>query len=300
MDKLIAKIDAFENPSVVGLDPTLQMIPAHIKNEMFARYGKTPLAIAEMFIRFNKGIIDAVQDIVPAVKPQIAMYERFGLEGLRAYMETIRMAREAGFYVIGDIKRGDIASTAQAYAAHIDGTDVEEEEYDLWQEDAITINPYFGYDGIEPFIAACNAKNRCIFALVKTSNPSSAEIQDLDSNGVPVYERVAALVSQWGEEAMGASAYSRIGAVIGATHKAQGERLRALMPRTFFLVPGYGAQGGSAEDIRGFFDNEGRGCIVNSSRGIIAAYKADARYGEENFADAARSAALAMRKALRY
>ncbi len=301
MDRLIAKIDALNNPTVVGLDPTLEMMPAHLKEAMFVRYGKTPKAVAEMFIAFNHGIMEAVRDIVPAVKPQIAMYERFGLEGLRAYIETIALAREAGFFVIGDLKRGDIAFTAEAYAAHLGCTRIEEVEFDLWQEDAVTVNPYLGYDGIKPFIIACNAKDRSIFALVKTSNPSSADLQDIIThNGAPVYEHVAALMNRWGQEAMGASGYSRVGAVVGATHKEQGERLRRLMPQTFFLVPGYGAQGGSAADIKNFFDRDGRGCIVNSSRGITAAYKNHKHYGDNNFADAAREAALAMRKALRY
>lgn len=301
MDRLIAKIDALANPTVVGLDPTLEMIPGYLKEAMIAQHGKTPKAVAEMFIAFNKGILEAVADIVPAVKPQIAMYERFGLEGLRAYMATIALAKDMGFFVIGDIKRGDIAVTADAYATHLGGTRIEGEEYDLWREDAVTVNPYLGYDGMKPFIAACNAKDRSIFALVKTSNPSSADLQDmLMANGAPLYEHVAGLMDRWGQEAMGESGYSRVGAVVGATHKEQGERLRALMPRTFFLVPGYGAQGGTAADIKNFFDNNGRGCVVNSSRGIIAAYKSQSQYGEQNFGDAAREAALAMRQALRY
>lgn len=300
MEKLITKIDALNNPTVVGLDPTQEMIPAHIREAMLAQHGKTPRAVAGMFVAFNKGIMEAVRGIVPAVKPQIAMYERYGIEGLRAYMETIAIAKAAGFFVIGDVKRGDIASTAEAYASHIGGTQIDEEEYDLWQEDAITVSSYMGYDGIKPFISACNAKDRSIFALVKTSNPSSADIQDILAGGAPVYEHVAALVSNWGKDALGPSGYSRVGAVVGATHKAQGERLRMLMPHTFFLVPGYGAQGGSAADIKGFFDKNGGGCVVNSARGIIAAYKADKRYADKDFADAAREAALAMRKELRY
>ena len=201
-----------------------------------------------------------------------------------------------GFVVIGDIKRGDIGSTAAAYAAHIGGTEIAGERFDLWHEDFVTVNPYLGIDGIQPFIDACNKENKGIFVLVKTSNPSSSQLQDILVDSKPVYLHVAALVDEWGRGAMGASGYSRVCAVVGAPHRAEGARVRAALPHTFFLVPGYGAQGGTAEDIRGFFDKDGRGCIVNSSRGIIAAYKKNEKYGEHDFADAARDAALAMKK----
>ena len=298
IDVLIRRIDALKNPTVVGLDPTLEMIPGYLKEEMFARYGKTPEAVAEMFLAFNTAIMDAVKDIVPAVKPQIAFYERFGIAGLAAYEKTAALAREKGFIVIGDIKRGDIGSTAAAYAAHIGGTEIEGEKFDLWHEDFITVNPYLGVDGIKPFVDACNAANKGIFVLVKTSNPSSGELQDKLVDGRPVYLRVADLVSEWGKDSMGELGYSRVCAVVGATHPEEGERAREALPHTFFLVPGYGAQGGKAEDIRRFFDKDGRGCIVNSSRGIIAAYRKSEKYGEKNFADAARDAAIAMQKDL--
>ena len=298
IDALIRRIDALKNPTVVGLDPTLEMIPGYLKEEMFARYGKTPEAVAEMFLAFNTAIMDAVKDIVPAVKPQIAFYERFGIAGLAAYEKTAALAREKGFIVIGDIKRGDIGSTAAAYAAHIGGTEIEGEKFDLWHEDFITVNPYLGVDGIKPFVDACNAANKGIFVLVKTSNPSSGELQDKLVDGRPVYLRVADLVSEWGKDSMGELGYSRVCAVVGATHPEEGERAREALPHTFFLVPGYGAQGGKAEDIRRFFDKDGRGCIVNSSRGIIAAYRKSEKYGEKNFADAARDAAIAMQKDL--
>jgi len=296
IDVLLERIDALRNPTVVGLDPTLEMIPAYLREEKFAELGKTPEAVAEMFLAFNEGIMKAVQGIVPAVKPQIAFYERYGLAGLAAYEKTCAMAQKMGFVVIGDIKRGDIGSTAAAYAAHIGGTEIGGERFDLWHEDYVTVNPYLGVDGIKPFVDECNRHNKGIFVLVKTSNPSSSQLQDLLVDGKPVYLHMAALVEEWGQEAMGEKGYSRVGAVIGATHREQGAAARAAMPHTFFLVPGYGAQGGTAEDIRGFFDKDGRGCIVNSSRGIIAAWKKSDKYGEHDFAEASRAAALAMQK----
>lgn len=295
IDRLITKIKATENPTVVGLDPTYAMVPSFIKAEMLETYGKTPKAVAEMFIKFNKAILDEVAPLIPAVKPQIAMYEQYGLEGLRAYIETIHYAKEKGLVVIGDIKRGDIASTAAAYAGHIAGVEIEEMHFDLWQEDAVTLNPYMGYDGIEPFIEACNKNDRGLFILVKTSNPSGKEIQDLIVNGDTVYDHAADLVSKWGEQAMGTMGYSKIGAVVGATYKEQGIALRKRMPHTFFLVPGYGAQGGKAEDLKDYFDKDGSGIIVNSSRGIIAAYKKDKEVSEKEFAIASKRAVLAMR-----
>ena len=295
IDRLISQIEAMQNPTVVGLDPTYAMIPHFIKEEMLEIYGKTPKAVAEMFIQFNKGILDEIAPLIPAVKPQIAMYEQYGLEGLRAYIETINYAKEKGLIVIGDIKRGDIASTAAAYAGHIAGVEIEGESFDLWQEDAVTLNPYMGFDGIEPFIKACNEKDRGLFILVKTSNPSGVEIQDLLVDGTPIYDKTADLVHKWGQMTMGTKGYSRIGAVVGATYKEQGIELRKRMPNTFFLVPGYGAQGGKAEDLKEYFDKNGTGIIVNSSRGIIAAYKNDTEVSEKEFAIASKKAVLAMR-----
>lgn len=298
IDELLKKIEYTGNPSVVGLDPTYEMMPRKLAEKKIETNGKTLKAVAEMFLEFNKNIIDNVYDIVPAVKPQIAMYEKYGLEGLDAYLKTIEYAKGKGLIVIGDIKRGDISSTAEAYAAHIGGVDVEGQRLDPWMEDWITINPYFGMDGIKPFITACNENNRGIFVLVKTSNPTSSQLQDLIAGGETIYEKVAALVSEWGLSSYGSMGYSRIGAVVGATHKEQGEKLRKLMPGTFFLVPGYGAQGATGDDLRGFFDKDGRGCIVNSSRGITAAYRSDSRFGEHNYGEAARDAALKMKKDL--
>lgn len=298
IDTLLQKIDELENPSVVGLDPNIGMIPKKLKDEKIEEFGKTSKAVAEMFLEFNKGIIDAVADIVPAVKPQIAMYEQYGLDGIDAYLKTIEYAKDKGLVVIGDIKRGDISSTAKAYAAHISGTEICGERYDLWKEDFVTVNPYLGIDGILPFIEACNEQDKGIFVLVKTSNPSSSQLQDLISDGKPIYHHVAELVLKWGELSRGKRGYDKVGAVVGATESKQGEELRKLMPRTFFLVPGYGAQGGKGDDLKGYFDSEGRGCIVNSSRGIIAAYQKDDRYGDD-FAAAARDAAIAMKEDLR-
>lgn len=299
IDQLINKIDLCGNPTVMGLDPTMELIPEQIKKEMLETYGKTPKAAAQMFLRFNKELMMAVSDLIPAVKPQIAMYEQYGLEGIQAYLETIAFAKEKNLTVIGDIKRGDIASTATAYAAHLSGVTIEGEHFDLWQEDAVTLNPYLGFDSVEPFLAPCRDFDKGCFLLVKTSNPSGGEIQDLTADGMPVYAHVADLVSKWGEMVMGSQGYSKIGAVVGATYGEQGRELRKRMPHTFFLVPGYGTQGATGKDIRGYFDEQGRGCIVNSSRGLMGAYQKDARYGAHNFAEAAREAVVSMRDDLR-
>lgn len=296
IDQLIAKIEEKQNPTVVGLDPTLEMIPSFLKKEVFETYGKTPKAVAELFIRFNKAIIDEVAPLIPAVKPQIAMYEQYGLEGLRAYIETIQYAKEKDLIVIGDIKRGDIASTAAAYAGHLAGVEIEGAAFDLWKEDAVTLNPYMGFDGIEPFIKVCSKKDKGIFILVKTSNPSSVELQDLlVEGGMPLYDKTADLVHKWGQLAMGERGYSKVGAVVGATYKEQGANLRKRMPHTFFLVPGYGAQGGKASDLKDYFGINGTGIIVNSSRGILAAYKKDSECDEKAFAQASKKAVLEMR-----
>ncbi|NLP31002.1 MAG: orotidine-5'-phosphate decarboxylase [Clostridiales bacterium] len=303
IDFLIDKIREKQNPTVVGLDPTYEMIPYYIKKDMLERFGKTPRAVAEMFLEFNKRIVDSVYDLVPAVKPQIAMYEQYGLEGVRAYISTIEYAKEKGLIVIGDIKRGDISSTARAYASHIGGVEIDGEFYDLWKEDAVTVNPYLGTDGIEPFINYCKERDRGIFVLVKTSNPSSKEIQDRLIDGEPLYFHVAQLVKGWGEDLMGQYGYSRVGAVVGATQVKEGEALRNRMPNTFFLVPGYGAQGGKGEDLKGYFDKDGLGIIVNSSRGIIAAYRNDDEFADVSeigpeFAQASRKAVIIMREDL--
>ena len=292
IDELMKRIDELGNPTVVGLDPTPEMMPEHLKEEMMGRYGKTPKAMAEMYLAFNRMVIDGIYDLVPAVKPQIAMYESLGIEGINAYFETISYAKSKSLSVIGDIKRGDISSTAAAYACHIGGVEIDGEWFDPWKEDWVTVNPYLGTDGIQPFIEAANRRNRGIFVLVKTSNPSSGELQDL------IYERVARFVDHWGSQAMCSQGYSRVGAVVGATYPEQGARLRELMPRTFFLVPGYGAQGASGKDLKAFFDRDGRGCLVNSSRGITGAYQKDKRFSQFHVGEAAREAVLLMKEDL--
>jgi orotidine-5'-phosphate decarboxylase len=297
IDRLIEKIERCGAPIVVGLDPTYEMIPESLRAECFERHSLDLRAAAAMLTEYNVRVIDAVCDLIPAVKPQIAMYERFGPEGVRAYATTTAYAASKGLVVIGDVKRGDIASTAEAYASHIAGVGVGTREYEPWAEDAVTLNPYMGGDSVEPFLRVCAARDKGVFVLVKTSNPGSADIQDrvLMDFGLTVYEHVANLVSKWGASLIGNCGYSKVGAVVGATFAEQGAALRKRMPHTFFLVPGYGAQGASGEDLRGFFDKDGRGCIVNSSRGVIAAWKNDDRFNDRNVGDAAREAVERMR-----
>lgn len=300
IDRLIKGIQAKENPTVVGLDPTYEMMPEYLKKEMIERYGKTPKAVAQMFLEFNKQIIDTIYDLIPAVKPQIAMYEHYGLPGIEVYMESIQYAKSKGLIVIGDIKRGDIASTGAAYSSHIGITDVEGEKFDIWGSDAVTLNPYMGYDAIEPFITHCNEHDKGMFVLVKTSNPHGGEIQDLvvGEDNEKVYEKVAKLVASWGEESMGQLGYSKIGAVVGATYPEDAAEIRKLMPNIYFLVPGYGAQGAGAEKLKGCFNKDGLGAIVNSSRGIIASYKGSKDFSEKEFAQASRAAVIAMKEDL--
>lgn len=292
IEKLIEKIKETQAPVVVGLDPMLDYIPGFLLKEAFARHGETLEGAAQAVWEFNKGIIDAVWDLIPAVKPQIAMYEQFGIPGLKAYKQTVDYCHEKGLIVIGDIKRGDIGSTSAAYAAgHLGRVQVGSRSYAPFDEDFATVNPYLGSDGVKPFVEVCKEYKKGLFILVKTSNPSSGEFQDRLIDGKPLYEWVGEKVNQWGLEHMGRD-YSYIGAVIGATYPEMGKALRKLMPRTFFLVPGYGAQGASATDLADFFGDDGLGAIVNSSRGIIAAYKKEpyASFGEEGYAQASRKA----------
>lgn len=300
IDHLIEKIQYLSAPIVVGLDPTLEMIPDTMKQPCREKNSSALRAASEALLAFNREIIDSIYDLIPAVKPQIAMHECFGIDGLRAYIETAEYARTKGLTVIGDIKRGDISSTAEAYAAHIGGVRIEGETLFPWPEDAVTLNPYLGSDSIKPFLDVCTAQEKGIFLLVKTSNPGSGDLQDLPlASGQSVYEHVAGLVSTWGENFVGKYGYSKVGAVVGATFPEQGRELRKRMPHTFFLVPGYGAQGGAGKELRGFFDHNGIGCIVNSSRGIIAAWKKENRFRENNIGDAAREAVITMKNDLR-
>jgi orotidine-5'-phosphate decarboxylase len=301
INQLVKKIQELEAPIVVGLDPMLSYVPNHLLEQAYKDMGENLEAATEAIWQYNKGIIDAIHDLVPAVKPQVAMYEQFGLEGMRLYLKTIQYAREKGLIVIGDVKRGDIGSTSTAYAiGHLGKVNIGGKDYRGFDEDFITVNPYLGSDGIIPFIDVCKQENKGLFILVKTSNPSSGEFQDQLINGRPLYELVGNKVAQWGDMFMG-SDYSYIGAVVGATYPEIGKELRKLMPKTFILVPGYGAQGGKAEDLKHFFNKDGLGAIVNSSRGIIAAYKLAQyeKYTGEFYADASRQAVLDMREDLK-
>ena len=296
IDKLIAKIQKTHAPIVVGLDPMMSYIPEPIQKSAFEQYGETLEGAAEAIWQFNKGIIDATYDLIPAVKPQIAMYEQFGLEGLKAYKKTVDYCKSKGLVVIGDVKRGDIGSTSAAYAVgHLGHVQVGKNRYAGFDEDFATVNPYLGSDGINPFIDVCKEEKKGLFILVKTSNPSSGEFQDRLIDGRPLYELVGEKVAAWGEECMG-DEYSYIGAVVGATYPEMGKVLRKIMPKAYILVPGYGAQGGKGKDLVHFFNEDGLGAIVNSSRGIIAAYKQEqyAKFGAENFGDASRAAVEAM------
>ncbi len=292
INQLIANIKKTGAPIVVGLDPMLKYIPEHIQKKAFAEFGETLEGAAEAIWQFNKEIVDKTYDLIPAVKPQIAMYEQFGIPGLVAFKKTVDYCKSKGLVVIGDIKRGDIGSTSSAYAVgHIGKVQVGSKTYAPFDEDFVTVNPYLGSDGVNPFIDVCKEEKKGLFILVKTSNPSSGEFQDQMIDGRPLYELVGEKVAQWGEDCMG-DEYSYIGAVVGATYPEMGKVLRKVMPKSYILVPGYGAQGGKGKDLVHFFNEDGLGAIVNSSRGIIAASKQEkyANYGEEAFADASRAA----------
>ena len=301
INKLVAQIKKTGAPIVVGLDPMMKFIPEHIKEKAFAELGETLEGAAEAIWQYNKAIVDAIYDLVPAVKPQIAMYEQFGLPGLSAFYKTVQYCKEKGLIVIGDIKRGDIGSTSEAYAVgHLGKVQVGSKSYYGFDEDFVTVNPYLGSDGVNPFIKVCKEEKKGIFVLVKTSNPSSGEFQDrqiADAGNRPLYEVVGEQVAKWGETHMG-DTYSYVGAVVGATYPEMGKVLRKIMPKSYILVPGYGAQGGKGADLVHFFNEDGFGAIVNSSRGIIAAYQQEkyARFGAENFADASRAAVLDMKE----
>ena len=294
INKLIEKIKKTGAPVVVGLDPMLSYVPQFLLDAAFEQFGETPEGAAEAIWQYNKGIVDAVYDLIPAVKPQIAMYEQFGVEGVKAFQKTVDYCHEKGLIVIGDVKRGDIGSTSAAYAAgHLGRVQIGSKSFRTFNEDFATVNPYLGTDGIKPFIDVCREERKGLFLLVKTSNPSSGEFQDRLIDGRPLYEHVGEKVAEWGADCIGGS-YSYIGAVVGATYPEQGKILRRIMPKAFILVPGYGAQGGQGKDLVHFFNADGLGAVVNSSRGIIAAYRQE-KYQQrgitpENFADASRLA----------
>ena len=296
INQLVANIKKTGAPIVVGLDPMLNYIPEQVQKKAFAQHGETLEGAAEAIWQFNKEIVDKTYDLIPAVKPQIAMYEQFGLPGLAAFKKTVDYCKEKGLVVIGDIKRGDIGSTSAAYAVgHIGKVKVGSKTYAPFDEDFVTVNPYLGSDGVNPFLDVCKEEKKGIFVLVKTSNPSSGEFQDQKIDGRPLYELVGEKVAAWGSEVMG-DEYSYVGAVVGATYPEMGKVLRKVMPKAYILVPGYGAQGGKGKDLVHFFNEDGLGAIVNSSRGIIAAYKQEqyAKFGAENFGDASRAAVETM------
>lgn len=294
--QLIEKIEKTKAPICVGLDPMLSYIPEHVAKKAFDEFGETLEGAAEAIWQFNKEIVDHVYDLIPSVKPQIAMYEQFGIEGLKVYAKTVKYCQDKGLLVIGDAKRGDIGSTSAAYAtAHIGHVTVGSQSLPGFGTDFLTVNPYLGTDGVKPFVDVCLKEDKGLFILVKTSNPSSGEFQDQLVSGRPLYELVADKVMEWGKDCMD-GAYSNVGAVVGATYPEMSRILRRLMPNTYFLVPGYGAQGATAEDLKPCFNNDGLGAVVNSSRGIIAAYKQEkyGKFGPEHFGEASRQAVMDM------
>ena len=296
INKLVSKIKKMGAPVVVGLDPMLNYVPEFVQKKAFEEYGETLEGAAEAIWQFNKAIVDQIYDIVPAVKPQIAMYEQFGVPGVAAYKKTVDYCKSKDLVVIGDVKRGDIGSTSAAYAVgHLGKVTVGSKKIAAFDEDFATVNPYLGTDGIKPFVDVCKEEKKGIFVLVKTSNPSSGEFQDQLINGRPLYELVGGKVNEWGASSMDGD-YSNVGAVVGATYPEMGRVLRKVMPKAYILVPGYGAQGGQGKDLVDFFNPDGLGAIVNSSRGIIAAYTKEqyAKFGEKNFGEASRQAALDM------
>jgi len=299
IDILIDKIKETKNPTVMGLDPRYEMLPDCVKN----KYERNVEGACKAILEYNKALIDATCDIIPAVKPQIAFYEMFGIEGMIVFNETCKYAKEKGMVVIADNKRGDIGTTAQGYSnAFLGKTPIGDENFDIFNVDFITVNPYMGTDCVKPFVDDCKKYNKGIFVLVKTSNKSSGEIQDLVlENGKTIYETVAELVNEWGKDLVGEYGYSSVSSVVGATYPEQLKKLREIMPGSYFLIPGYGAQGGKAEDIALGFDNNGLGGIVNASRSLMCAYKSDLwkdKFAEEDYAQATRSEAIRMRDEL--
>ena len=300
INKLVEKIQKTGAPIVVGLDPMMKFVPEHIQKKAFSEYGETLEGAGEAIWQYNKELVDHIYDLIPAVKPQIAMYEQFGLPGLMAFKKTIDYCKEKDLVVIGDVKRGDIGSTSEAYAVgHLGKVQVGNNFYRGFDEDFATVNPYLGSDGVNPFLKVCKEEHKGVFILVKTSNPSSGELQDrvIADAGRPLYEVVGEQVAGWAQELMG-DTYSYVGAVVGATYPEMGKVLRKVMPKSYILVPGYGAQGGKGKDLVHFFNEDGLGAIVNSSRGIIAAYQQEkyAGFGSEGFGEAARAAVKDMKE----
>lgn len=295
-NQLIEKIVKTQNPTVVGLDPKIDYVPEFIKAKYFREYGETLKGAAKAILDFNKHIIDAIYDVVPAIKPQSAYYEMYGYYGVKTLYKTIQYAKEKGMYVIVDGKRNDIGATMEAYTnAYLGTTEVGNSFFEAFGADALTVNGYLGTDGISPLIDACNKSDKGIFVLVKTSNKSSGELQDKLIGDKTVYAVMGGMCEQWGAQCMGKYGYSSVGAVVGATYPEQLEEMRKALPHTFFLVPGYGAQGGGAEGVAKAFDSKGLGAIVNSSRAVMCAYKNEG-CDEKEFAVAALREVIRMKK----
>lgn len=298
VDNLVNKIKEKSNPSVAGLDPRIEYVPAYMREKAYKEYGKNLRGAAEAIWEFNKGLIDVLYDIVPAVKPQSAFYEMYGICGEEVLARTVEYAKSKGLYVLLDVKRSDIGSTAEAYSsAYLGKVDIDGIEAEALPVDAVTVNAYLGSDGVLPFVEDCKKYDKAIFTLVKTSNKSSGELQDLEIGEEKIYQKVASLVNKWGDGTIGKCGYSAVGAVVGATYPEQAKILRKLMPNAYFLVPGYGAQGGKASDVKFCFNDDGLGAIVNSSRGIMCAYKKNDS-AEERFAECAREEAIRMKNEL--
>lgn len=301
IDNLIEKIKEMNNPTVMGLDPRYEMLPKVVTD----KYEKTLEGVSKAIVEYNKALIDETYDIIPAIKPQMAFYEMFGIEGVQAFKETCEYAKQKGMVVIADNKRGDIGSTAQGYSnAYLGKTKIGDIEKSIFDVEFMTVNPYMGTDCIKPFVEDCKKYNKGIFILVKTSNPSSGELQDeILQNGEEIYTKMINLVEKWGEELRGKYGYSSIAAVVGATYPKQLEQLRKIAPHTFFLIPGYGAQGGKPEDIALGFDENGLGGIVNASRSLMCAYKSEKyfnKFEEKDYAKATREEALKMKAELNF
>ena len=299
IDRLINKIKETNNPTVIGLDPRYELLPKCV----LEKYPNTMEGVSQAIIEYNKALIDEICDVIPAVKPQIAFYEMFGIPGMKAFEETCKYAKQKGMIVIADIKRGDIGSTAQGYSnAYLGKTKIGEKEESIFDVDFVTVNPYMGTDCIKPFIEDCKKYDKGIFILVKTSNPSSGELQDVKlENGEEVYVKVSKLVEEWGKDLRGEYGYSSIAAVVGATYPKQLKEIREIAPHTYFLIPGYGAQGGKVEDIALGFDKNGLGGIVNASRSLMCAYKSELwkdKFEEKDYAKATRAEALRMKEEL--
>ena len=296
VDLLVKKIKEKGNPSVAGLDPKVEYVPRFIRDKAYATFGRNLQGACMAIWEFNKGLIDALYDVVPAVKPQSAFYEMYGQYGEVVLYQTVQYAHSKGLYVILDVKRNDIGSTAEAYSkAYLGSVEIEGERFTACPVDCVTVNPYLGTDGVKPFVDDCKAFDKAIFALVKTSNPSSGELQDMMAGDRHIYEHVAELVNSWNADTIGESGYGAVGAVVGATYPEQAKVLREIMKKSYFLVPGYGAQGGGAMGVKSCFNDDGLGAIVNSSRGIMCAYKKGG-WKEEQFAEAARAEAIRMRE----